>query len=235
MNEKQWLSCSDPYQMLSFLSKKGTERKHRLFGIACCRSIERFLTEAATREAVVCAERFIEGAASEEERREVAKAAMAVVRRLENEPQDFCNAAHESAKAAFYMVGAEPGEGWAASRGALLGTTWAFASLGGETNAAGITGMAKLLQDIFGPLPFRAVTIDSAWLAWNGGTVRRLAAAIYDDRLLPSGHLAPSRLAVLADALEEANCTDASLLAHLRLPGPHVRGCFALDAVLGKS
>jgi hypothetical protein len=43
------------------------------------------------------------------------------------------------------------------------------------------------------------------------------------------------RLAVLADALEEAGCADALLLAHLRSPGPHVRGCFALDAVRGKS
>jgi hypothetical protein len=38
----------------------------------------------------------------------------------------------------------------------------------------------------------------------------------------------------LGDALEVSGCTDAELLAHLRSPGPHVRGCFALDAVLGK-
>jgi hypothetical protein len=42
------------------------------------------------------------------------------------------------------------------------------------------------------------------------------------------------RLAVLADALEEAGCADANLLGHLRGPGPHVRGCFALDLLLGK-
>jgi hypothetical protein len=39
----------------------------------------------------------------------------------------------------------------------------------------------------------------------------------------------------LADALEEAGCTDANLLGHLRGPGPHALGCHALDAVLGKS
>jgi hypothetical protein len=39
---------------------------------------------------------------------------------------------------------------------------------------------------------------------------------------------------VLADALEDAGCSDAGLLGHLRSPGPHVRGCWALDLVLGK-
>ena len=42
-------------------------------------------------------------------------------------------------------------------------------------------------------------------------------------------------LTVLADALEEAGCTNADILLHLRSPGPHVRGCWALDLILGKS
>jgi hypothetical protein len=40
---------------------------------------------------------------------------------------------------------------------------------------------------------------------------------------------------VLADALEEVGCTDAGLLGHLRGPGPHVRGCWAVDLLLGRS
>jgi hypothetical protein len=43
-----------------------------------------------------------------------------------------------------------------------------------------------------------------------------------------------SSLPIIADALEEAGCTDEALLSHLRLPGPHVRGCWAVDLVLGK-
>jgi hypothetical protein len=43
-----------------------------------------------------------------------------------------------------------------------------------------------------------------------------------------------ARLAILADMLEEAGCADAELLGHLRGPGPHVRGCGAVDALLGK-
>jgi hypothetical protein len=65
------------------------------------------------------------------------------------------------------------------------------------------------------------------WLAWNGGTVPALARAIYAERAF-------DRLPILADALEEAGCTDAALLAHCRGPGPHVRGCWAIDLILGR-
>jgi hypothetical protein len=54
-----------------------------------------------------------------------------------------------------------------------------------------------------------------------------VAESIYEGRAF-------DRLPILADALEEAGCTDAYLLAHLRGPGPHVRGCWAVDLVLGK-
>src|SRR4051812_37953656 len=74
-----------------------------------------------------------------------------------------------------------------------------------------------------------------AWLAWGGGTVPRLAEAARDDRQLPSGHLDATRLAVLADALEDAGATGGDVVAHLRGPGPHVQGCFALDWLLGKT
>jgi hypothetical protein len=88
-----------------------------------------------------------------------------------------------------------------------------------------------LLRDIFGN-SFRPVAIDPAW---QMSTVAQLAQAAYDERELPSGHLDPARLAVLADALEVAGCTNADILAHLREPGPHVRGCWAVDLVLGKA
>jgi hypothetical protein len=62
----------------------------------------------------------------------------------------------------------------------------------------------------------------------------KLAQAVYDERELPSGHLDAARLAVLADMLEEAGCADAHLLGHLRSAGPHVRGCWAVDVLIGK-
>jgi hypothetical protein len=61
-----------------------------------------------------------------------------------------------------------------------------------------------------------------------------LAQSAYDERIMPSGQLHPARIAVLSDALEEAGCDNEDILAHLRSPGPHVRGCWAVDLVLGK-
>jgi hypothetical protein len=65
--------------------------------------------------------------------------------------------------------------------------------------------------------------------------VKRLAEGAYEQRDMPAGTLDPARAAVLADALEEAGCADADLLRHLHGPGPHVRGCWALDFILAKS
>jgi len=90
---------------------------------------------------------------------------------------------------------------------------------------------ANCLRDIFGN-PFRSpVTLNAAY---RTATVVSLARAAYDERHLPSGELDPSRLAVLADALEEAGAP-TELAEHLRSPGPHVRGCWAVDLCLGLS
>jgi hypothetical protein len=77
-------------------------------------------------------------------------------------------------------------------------------------------------------------TLPSAVLAWSDRTVPRLAEAIYADRKMPEGTLDPARLAILADALLDAGFDDEELLAHLRSNGPHVRGCWAVDLILGK-
>jgi len=97
------------------------------------------------------------------------------------------------------------------------------------------TALCALLRDLFGPLPFREVRIEPAWRAWNDGAIVRLAEAAYEHREMPSGALDNARLGILADALEESGCSDLELISHLRSPGIHVRGCFAVDAVLGKS
>ena len=68
--------------------------------------------------------------------------------------------------------------------------------------------------------------IDPLWLAWNDGTLRRLARSIYDDR-------AWEQLPILADALEDAGCTCETILEHRRAKQPHYRGCWVVDAVLG--
>jgi hypothetical protein len=77
-------------------------------------------------------------------------------------------------------------------------------------------------------LPPRRVAIDPAWLQWNWGTVPSIAKHIYDD-------LAFHDLPILADALTDAGCDNQEILDHCRSPGPHVRGCWVVDLILGKA
>jgi hypothetical protein len=55
-----------------------------------------------------------------------------------------------------------------------------------------------------------------------------LANGIYAERAF-------DRMPILADALQDAGCDSEALLSHLRdADATHVRGCWALDLVLGK-
>jgi hypothetical protein len=94
---------------------------------------------------------------------------------------------------------------------------------------------SQLVHDIVGNPFLPLLPLPASELHWHDGIIVKMANAVYEDRDLPFGHLAPTRLAVLADALEEAGCTDADLLGHLRSPGPHVRGCWVLDLLTGRS
>jgi hypothetical protein len=82
--------------------------------------------------------------------------------------------------------------------------------------------VASLLRCIVGN-PFRPVAFD---VTWRTETVVSLASAIYAERAF-------DRMPILADALEEAGCDHADILSHCRGPGPHARGCWVVDAVLG--
>src|SRR5262249_22250590 len=80
-----------------------------------------------------------------------------------------------------------------------------------------------LVRDIFGN-PFSPVTVNRSWLTSN---VTALAQSIYDEKAF-------DRMPILADALEEAGCTNTDILNHCRQPAEHVRGCWVVDLVLGK-
>jgi hypothetical protein len=79
------------------------------------------------------------------------------------------------------------------------------------------------VHEIFGN-PFRPVVFDPRW---RTPTVLSIAQAVYEDRTF---HVLP----ILADALQDASCDDVAVLEHCRGPGPHFRGCWALDLVLGR-
>jgi hypothetical protein len=259
MTESEWDACTEPQEMLQFLrySGRASERKLRTFSVACCRRIWHLLTDERSRRAVEVAERFADGLAT----REALAAALTlawpayheveqawVVRSAKKQP-GLANLIYEprmtAALAVGYVTMAEcprvphragirgvdlvlPVAGDVAERAA------AARHQGEAAFASEQAGQGALLRDIFGNPFRRPPLITPTVLAYNGGTVRRLAEAVYQERELPSGHLHPGRLAVLADAAEEAGLSDAELLSPLRGPGPHVRGCWAVDLLLAK-
>jgi hypothetical protein len=83
-----------------------------------------------------------------------------------------------------------------------------------------------LFREVVGD-PFRTIALDPQWREWNGGTVTKLAEAIYQE-------WAFEWMPILADALEDAGCTVAEVLDHCRGRVEHVRGCWVVDWVLGR-
>jgi hypothetical protein len=81
-----------------------------------------------------------------------------------------------------------------------------------------------LVRDIFGN-PFRPVTFDPHWHSADAAGVAR---AMYESRDFAA-------MPILLDALLDAGCDSPDILDHCRSPGPHVRGCWVVDLVLGKS
>src|SRR5580700_456177 len=83
---------------------------------------------------------------------------------------------------------------------------------------------ANFVRDIVGN-PFHPVTLDPSWLT---STVLALAQQMYDSRDF-------SPMPILADALQDAGCDNEEILIHCRQPVEHVRGCFVVDLLLGKT
>jgi hypothetical protein len=228
MNESAWLAAADPDPMLNYLRAGGgraSERKLRLLACACCRHVWELLPDERSRSAVAVIERYADGRATP---RELGAARLDALRvsRGRRGRVPYLAASNRIGDTLWNVlsVAAETLAGVAVDTAQATGSSQAAAW--NAALAAAARDQAALVREIFGN-PFRPAKVDPAWLAWHRGIVERLARAIYD------GH-AFDRMPVLADALEEAGCTDADILDHCRQPVGHVRGCWALDLLLGR-
>ncbi len=255
MTEAEWNASADPQAMLAAVSGKVSDRTLRLFSCSCCRAIWEGqecaqcasvsphpdglgyycpvchgsgrvggLSDPRSRRAVEVAERFADGEATEEER----------------------NAA--------WQVASDAGEDFDRVYDAENFNLAVMAQscvrhnvaeiLKANRNRVPAATQAALLRDIVGN-PWRPVRLcdgpkrvypanqDPAWLdvsvlRWNDGTIPKLAAAMYSGNDF-------SAMSILGDALEDAGCSDIDILTHARSAGPHVKGCFLVDLLLGKS
>ena len=222
LTEGEWLGSSDSQAMLGWLRTCGGAggQRLRLFAAACCRRFGLLGQGADAAAAVALAERFAEGEAPPDAvphgdaRRHAVWAADA--------REAAADSARQAAEAASSPLAWPEQTGtWTAPRRRTDDETWAAYDA-----AEGV--LCGLLRDVFGPPAFRPVpAIDASLLAWNAAAVKKIAEAVRGDQAF-------DRLPLLADPLEEAGCTDASLLSHCRGSGRHVRGCWAVDLVLEK-
>jgi hypothetical protein len=221
MTEAEWLTTPDPERLSLYLAETASDRKLRLLAGACCRHLIAWNEQPRVLEALCRVERYADGQLADST--------------MERWSRHMWRA----------MVGRRSAQDiicWALSVACLprrspgFVNDWqAMVRIGEGFSAELLRGLPALARTILHEIlgnPFRRVTPDAAWLT---PSVTLLAQAAYDERSLPAGILDPDRLAVLADALEDAGCTDNTILGHLRGPGPHVRGCHVIDALLGKS
>jgi hypothetical protein len=253
MTEAEWLTCHNPGRMLGFLRDKGSDRKLRLFAVACAHHVWGSLRENY-QTTVNIAEQYSDGRATRAQLKTARQAVPSLARQgrwtptledpvlgYDTDPADYIargvtaragwDAAWETSNAV--IVKAARDAAWEAVRNAARnrsGNADPDASRKEAWEAAANLERQKQsdsLRCVFGN-PFWLVAVESGWLAWNGGMVPALAQAVYEDYRF-------DRMPILADALEEAGCTAAPLLAHCREPHEHVRGCSVLDLLLGRA
>jgi hypothetical protein len=233
MTESDWLSCAEPRRMLDHVRGRVGERKLRVFACACVRAVWEHLLDERSQRAVEAAERYADRRGSAEELLAAEREAFEVARLadLRTTVSDSGWAATRAAARAANLDAYSAASG-AAFVAALAAAPWSFHVTTGavyhgdpEAKARVRFAQCELLREVVGN-PFRPVALDPAWRAWNGGVIPRLARELYEEGRF-------GELPVLADALEEAGCALGGLLDHLRHPGGHVRGCWALDLAVG--
>lgn len=248
MKETEWLTCNDPQKLLQFQAGRASERRLRLFAVASCRRIYHHLTERG-RDAIDFSERLADepqlyddlrfrsdpyGPYSFSSHLHAGEAVMATA------PPSMRNTVATVAHRVLLHLAIFTGN--TALKSSYEGDPTADAWRSDPTFRAAVLSQyspsrraaeacerqcqISSIRDIFGN-PFRPVTQNPSWMAWNDGTVGNLAQTIYDERRFEN-------LPILADALEEAGCTNSDILGHCREPGSHGRGCWVVDLLLGK-
>jgi hypothetical protein len=207
MTEAEWLACEDPRRMLGSVRgderNRLPERRSRLFGVACCRRLLHLIVDSRSLKALEVMERYADGAATTDELDAAYSEAVDVEAYYAEHPDRRHGSRLVALGRAANAVAGCCHEQELAEGVALEALTAAeAANITGEAEA-----QANLLRDIFGN-PFRPVAFDPAWRTEH--TVG-IASKVYEERDFAT-------MPILAGALEEAGCVEASILVHCREP-----------------
>jgi hypothetical protein len=226
MTESEWNECADPQKMLEFLRGKASDRKCRLFLVSCARAAWSSIADEECRKGIETAERYADGLVTETQLRQIDSV---IFQGFSDRHSDWVISQTDVPLLPRRQITFPEVLAWGHSVCTTSVTKPGFDGLLGR-NAWVHYGsqltekvQPRLIREIIGN-PFRPITLDPSWLT---PTVRHLVDAIYQERAF-------DRLPILADALDEAGCDNADILGHCRSGGEHVRGCWALDLVLGK-
>jgi len=221
MTEVEWLAGTDPVAMLDLFRHTRLDRRLRRFAVECCRRVGRLIDGDDFRAAAAAGEAFADDYRNERGMiRAMAAASLGGWRRLREvaattEPRRL--------RAAEAAVATCASTDWAAAVRAARAAAAAMNPTPEWPDPAEAGHRAAVLRDIFGN-PFRPVAFDPRWRTADAVGVAR---GIYEERAF-------DRLPLLADALMDAGCADEAVLGHCRRDGPHVRGCWVVDLVLGQ-
>jgi hypothetical protein len=220
MNEEEWLSSFEPKPMLDYLRGQSvSDRKLRLYSVACCRRIWDYMIDERSRKAVEVAEAYADGSI-DRERLVVARDEAREVKGILSGPSQ--TPFQRAANAAF---DATRDTGSSASNNAPYEAARALNFKDhNHCEEDELRQQSNLHRCIFGN-PFRVVTVQPTWLTLN---VVALAQTIYDDRAF-------DRMPILGDAIEERGCDNTDILDHCQSQTEHVRGCWVVDALLAKA
>jgi hypothetical protein len=241
MTEVEWNTSTDFRAMLRQLGKRANGRKLRQFRCACCRRRWNQITDPRSRSAIETAERFAVGLVGTREVHQAAADAKCAYADVVAALRVGGSRASPACVAAWAAAGSCKGgvNQWLQGVSQLaqcdahdvvvktgrVGQSLWFSERDASWDSWCEYG-CKVLRDLFGN-PFRPVTLDPVYRTWSGGALVKLARAIYEE-----GRFAD--LPVLADALEDAGCTNTDVLTHCRSGSEHVRGCWVVDLLLGK-
>ncbi|MGL6095530.1 MAG: hypothetical protein ACRC7O_07010 [Fimbriiglobus sp.] len=243
MTGEQWDSVATFSGMLDAIDPlvpgQISYRKMQLFGVSCCRAVWEHIQDSRCRAAVEVGERFADGLCDRHELAEAIKEAHYRRPDMEKQRPPWTSVAGTAALAEADLVeGAVVDfEDPADTQLRTLAIVNAEMTSAEAVNLCGLVcgpepivskrvmnSQCELLRDILGN-PFRPVAFSPAW---RSSAALGLATTMYAGRDF-------AHMPVLADALEEAGCDHPDVLSHCRGPGPHVRGCWVVDLVLGKS
>lgn len=219
MTEAEWRNSKDPTPLLTYLKDRLSERKMRLLACACCRQIWEHLPDLRSQQGVEVAERFADDLASP---RDLAKAHNNALAAKGEAMWAVYWATSTRASGPIVNVFEKAAEAPAKRAAQKTHKADTYVAIQAES----MIEQAELVREVVGN-PFREPWMSQGLLGWEGGLLAHLANGIYQERAF-------DRMPYLGDALEEAGCDDREVLDHCRAGGPHVRGCWVIDQLLGK-